>query len=462
MKCADLPSQAFQKKGAMFRLLGKDKESKSQYPHRDVDGNIVVHVLDPLSELSMALCKIDNGECTFPAIVQLEQNVNCLGVECLVDIVQVVQVHDVYYEYVKPPCINFVFFNTGKTVMNSEIKGRCIDETHQHNTPYFSHFIFTRQQCNVVAIVDRDGKVAVERENTFEYTSLTYFRVHWANNVFPHGQANNCGFDLCSKVDDKCRCRVSVENVIKFTESPSRMDVLSQLFIGAPLEMVDYPSMIALQGVNIYFKSENYVYDKDTVFEVTDDFGRKMRYKNEISIVKFHSSGGHLSQDFQFRNPPVFFNAIPELRDAQYETEAVLDHYIYHPNTAPFVALRLIQRFGISNPSPRFLKAVSQSFVSGFYPNANNTMYGTGNYGDLAATIAAIILDQESRNEILDADPNHGSIREPLIRLISLLRNLEYKHTWQETGENFISLANVETQIGKHKPIFTCARTSHH
>ena len=40
-----------------------------------------------------------------------------------------------------------------------------------------------------------------------------------------------------------------------------------------------------------------------------------------------------------------------------YETEALLDHLFYHANTAPFIAHRLLQRFGASNPSPRYIEA---------------------------------------------------------------------------------------------------------
>ncbi len=55
------------------------------------------------------------------------------------------------------------------------------------------------------------------------------------------------------------------------------------------------------------------------------------------------------------------------MRDAQYETEAALDLYFYHPNTAPFIAFRLIQRFTTSNPKPRYVKAVATAFRTGSY-----------------------------------------------------------------------------------------------
>ena len=38
-------------------------------------------------------------------------------------------------------------------------------------------------------------------------------------------------------------------------------------------------------------------------------------------------------------------------------------------------------------------------------------------YGDLAATIAAVLLHSEARSINLDADPFKGNLREPLLRM---------------------------------------------
>lgn len=62
----------------------------------------------------------------------------------------------------------------------------------------------------------------------------------------------------------------------------------------------------------------------------------------------------------RFRNPPHFVSfSDPTLRDAEYEVEALLDHLFWHPNTATFVAYRLIQRLTQSNPSPRYVGVVA-------------------------------------------------------------------------------------------------------
>jgi hypothetical protein len=322
MICADVPSQMFLRKGAKYRLLGNEKESQLQHPHRDSQGNVLFHVLNSTSKLAAQLCQDSDGSCQFPSLVELDQTLNCDGIECLQDIVQVLYVHGVYYEYIKPACINFPFFNKGQAVLKrsedgSDTESGCVDETLQSNTPYyFDHFKFTGDQCNIIVVVDRDGSVAIEQENTNNYASLTYFRVHWQDDEFPHKSNNNCGNNLCEIVQGYCRCTVGIKDEVKFTTLPSRNEVLSQLSIGAvPSDMMDYPSMITTNdGVKVYFKTQPNTYDKDTAFEVTDEFGRKRFLKNMVSIVRFRWPDKFLSNKYKFRNPPVFHNAIPELR----------------------------------------------------------------------------------------------------------------------------------------------------
>lgn len=87
-----------------------------------------------------------------------------------------------------------------------------------------------------------------------------------------------------------------------------------------------------------------------------------------------------------FSNPPSFMSLVePTRRDAEYETEAVLDEYMRNPNTPPFVADFFIKRFTTSNPSPRYVEAVATAFVTGSYEGL-----GSNKYGDLEATIAAV------------------------------------------------------------------------
>ena len=84
-----------------------------------------------------------------------------------------------------------------------------------------------------------------------------------------------------------------------------------------------------------------------------------------------------------------------------------------HPNTAPFISLRLIQHLVMSDPSPAYLGRVSEVFrTSG---------------GDMKAVVKEILLDPEARQS---DDPNasvelkSGHWREPVLAVIALMRSL--------------------------------------
>jgi len=48
-----------------------------------------------------------------------------------------------------------------------------------------------------------------------------------------------------------------------------------------------------------------------------------------------------------------------------HETDATLDHYIYHSNVAPFIAKFFIQKLVSSNPSRSYIKRVATAFKYG-------------------------------------------------------------------------------------------------
>ncbi len=52
--------------------------------------------------------------------------------------------------------------------------------------------------------------------------------------------------------------------------------------------------------------------------------------------------------------------------------------------------------------------------------------FGTGKYGDLSATFAAIYLDREARSVTLDIEPSYGALREPLLKVMSVLRSMDF------------------------------------
>ena len=87
-----------------------------------------------------------------------------------------------------------------------------------------------------------------------------------------------------------------------------------------------------------------------------------------------------------------------------------LDTIFAHPNVPPFVSRQLIQRLVTSNPSPAYVARISAVFT-------NN---GSGERGDLKATVRAILLDDEART--LPTGANAGKLREPVMRLTGWAR----------------------------------------
>lgn len=254
-------------------------------------------------------------------------------------------------------------------------------------------------------------------------TNTNYFKVSWERNEYPK-PSNSCGSDTCELISPTdCLCDISIEDTAVFTSIPSVEEVVSNLHVGgADITRFDgeYTEVQNVSGVTVYNKN-SVGYTSDTVFKVYHR-GTDRYFKNLRSTIRINNS-------FAFRNPPQFLNpAMHEPRDAMYETDAVLEHLFYHDNMPPFLALRLIQRFEISNPSPRCIEAVAEAFKTGFYSSSGQS-YGDGRYGNLASTIAAIILDREARSVLLDADPTSGALREPMLKFISFMRAMEFQQT---------------------------------
>jgi uncharacterized protein (DUF1800 family) len=87
-----------------------------------------------------------------------------------------------------------------------------------------------------------------------------------------------------------------------------------------------------------------------------------------------------------------------------------LDTLANHPNTPPFIARRLIQRFVKSNPSPAYIERVAKVFVDD----------GAKVRGNLTAVIAAVLSDAEAWST--NFGEFDGKLREPTLRLSSFLR----------------------------------------
>lgn len=103
---------------------------------------------------------------------------------------------------------------------------------------------------------------------------------------------------------------------------------------------------------------------------------------------------------------------LPANQSTQADMTATIDCVFAHPNVPPFMALRLIRALVMSNPSPAYVQRVASVF-------ANN---GSGQRGDLKATVRAILLDPEARNDTASA--TSGRLKDPIQHIASFLRAL--------------------------------------
>lgn len=103
---------------------------------------------------------------------------------------------------------------------------------------------------------------------------------------------------------------------------------------------------------------------------------------------------------------------IPGGQDAMKDLDSLVDILISHPNTAPFVSLRLIQGMTTSDPSPAYLQRVATVFAK--------------TRGHLGQVIHAILTDPEARagDDPLKTHKGFGRIKEPHLLHTSIVRAL--------------------------------------
>ena len=313
------------------------------------------------------------------------------------------------------------------------------------NTQRDMMYQWSRRPCttSVQVYTEPPGWVGIVHSATHRSWFRAYadenFPVRWEGGLYPT-PANDCDTgdspSLCSSDINSvtqitsCICTVNVNTSAVFTSTsseplPTSAEIIDRLQIGAsPPARYDAGTYTlcttsacsaASPAVKAYLHSSSGVtFDERTIFEV---------FVNDTATFLFNKLEMISLGQYGFRNPPHFMSFV-ELRehDARLETDALIDHFFYHQNTAPFIAYRLIQRLVTSNPSPRYMRAVTDAFRTGRY---GGTTF-SGRHGDLGATFNAILLDPEARSSTLDMDPSHGGLREPLIKLISFMRAMEF------------------------------------
>ena len=378
MLCSNLPPKAFLREGAKFRLLGNSRQANLHQlfsSGKEADPKIIE--IDEQSGLFSYLCNgsIDGrDDCTYPSSVAIPEDQVCNGTECDVESIHIVRLNDVYYEYVQPPCVQFSFFNRGKLIRRPEGQSNnfisdticakrgspvaseaCCDQDTDYSTYEtcnytgervsfqiardrcksqgktvcnskkalnsvcgnrccndLSHF-WTGDNCELSIYIDSKGKVAIENYDSIEDDPVfkTYFRVDWKDENFPTHE-NDCN-NVCENKFQMCHCNIRVTESAVFSSTPSREDVMSKLRVGGvPPHLASYNRVETLEDVVMYLNGESI--DKNTVFEVSDDYGRLIWLQNIESRVQIGNEEEQNEESFWFRNSPQFFSAVPEER----------------------------------------------------------------------------------------------------------------------------------------------------
>ncbi|MEL6922275.1 MAG: DUF1800 domain-containing protein, partial [Pseudomonadota bacterium] len=189
-------------------------------------------------------------------------------------------------------------------------------------------------------------------------------------------------------------------------------------------------------------------------------------YDNEdvVGLAKVFTGLGRLGTDFKNSDPGSRYaplkifpgehsplekrflgTTIPQSTDAARSIDLALDTLINHPNTPPFIARQLIQRFTRSSPSPDYVTRVADAFATGRFEAQNGTVFGTGRRGDLEAMLAAILLDEEA-----DASgPDSAKIREPILRFVHWARAFDVTNADAENEQQLRSTADPIKSLGQ-------------
>lgn len=147
-------------------------------------------------------------------------------------------------------------------------------------------------------------------------------------------------------------------------------------------------------------------------------FGRNQRNFHNPMIMHEHQ---HDTDSKTLHNGTV----LPAGQSGLDDINAALDNLFQHPNTGPFIARLLIQRFVKSNPSKNYIRDVARAF-------ADN---GNGERGDFQAVLKAILLHSEALKpyqlrvnkkaktvEVNGGGTEDSRLQEPVLRFTAFVR----------------------------------------
>ena len=120
----------------------------------------------------------------------------------------------------------------------------------------------------------------------------------------------------------------------------------------------------------------------------------------------------------------VLGKTIPAGQTALQDLDSLIEILVTHPNTAPFVSLRLIQGMTTSDPSPAYLERVATVFKD--------------TKGNLAKVVTAILMDPEARYGDVPGRSvkGFGRIKEPFMVSTNVIRGLGCKSAVRDNNNS--------------------------
>jgi hypothetical protein len=392
--CKHLPTQHFLKIGATYRLLGSTPNPRLLAEHETWYNSTSTKRLKLASDSALfaKLCQpSEDGSCQYKAVIELDENLGCTGVECEIDSIRIIEVTEgLFYEYSRQPCVKQAFYSDPSMMRlnwhiffcgDPEVESgsvACCDGDNDGATMDFNLFdgerttyataeqrctengknlcgvpwwtcdncdvklgVWTNMDCTLQVKIGLDGKVGIVHQvdvdevdfehihNNVRQDTKTTFRVDWEGpiDVFLASYETECAAHGCTRdsFDNLCLCLVSVTESQAFTAPPTKDEVLEQLTIGSfSPDILDETYQRDDLGNGVYMYSTDGQITARSIFQVKDALNIVHLRINMKSTVTVGSKN-----TLSFRNPPHFISLVyPELRDAVYETDAGIDHYV--------------------------------------------------------------------------------------------------------------------------------------
>lgn len=198
------------------------------------------------------------------------------------------------------------------------------------------------------------------------------------------------------------------------------------------------------------------LYDNDDITGLAKVFTglsvANLNFNTSLRFIPFESYYEQLVMfdDFHSLEEKSFLGAtIPAGTTGEESIDQALDIIFNHPNVGPFIGRQLIQRFVTSHPSPAYVARVAAAFDAGSYTLPSGEQVGDGNRGALDATLAAILFDEQARNEDVANTASFGKVREPVLRFTHWARAFEVNSA---DASNEIALKNTagSEALGQH------------